>query len=550
MALYEAVEKIVRASQNFKDAKRLDHVQFFWVLSSFSPRPSFLLLGSSVEASRSIRVLVLEAFDLPEAVDDGEEVAIKVAVGAREFQTAPNKTFGRKTAPWTLDFEFPVLNLRDNLLVMLVHKNGEMISKNEIDTPSIVEKGSYEVYLLLDGGGSIHLSLSFVLTDEERRRIDIMRAAALKRRGQEAPKSTENSQLVEKESESGPSDPILSAPIREPEKDVDKSKASKDVSSAASQELESQSDKSDKNVQDNLEEPSTGFEPVRELVSTSGDSSEKTSSIRSISPHNPAKADQMNSSSSATVAIPSQAYVYGEPEEQTGSENSRGDSLENSAGVNHIKPSPSSVKAKIKAFETTRPEGATKQGLTLPSTVEVHMSSSQFRSSPRRNAECEAEQAELPRKHLKLMDADRTGSEEVESGNGMASVEPFKTGPESDLAVSGASGADSCNKEKDCLPESEGKETERSLEAVTNVECVKTNERDMQREKTLVTASNQKGRMIDLNGVSKQVLNGAIVGAVSGAVLIAAGAFLWARNPNKRRNISTRQQRSKQSTRK
>lgn len=133
----------------------------------------------------SIRVSVLEAFDLPAVASDGKYVSVKVSVGKREFQTKPSKTDNGKTISWNSDFVFPVLNLRDNLVVVLLGSKGEEISQNEIDMPSIVEKGSFEEVLILKGGGNVHLRLSFVLTEEERRRIEVMRAVALKRREHE-----------------------------------------------------------------------------------------------------------------------------------------------------------------------------------------------------------------------------------------------------------------------------------------------------------------------------------------------------------------------------
>lgn len=133
----------------------------------------------------SIRVTVLEAFDLPAGAADGKYVSVKVSIGKREFQTKPNKVDGSKTTTWNSEFVFPVLNLRDNLVVVLLGSKGEDLSRNEIDTSSIVEKAFRDEALLLKGGGCIHLRLNFVLTEEERRRIEVMRAAALKRREKE-----------------------------------------------------------------------------------------------------------------------------------------------------------------------------------------------------------------------------------------------------------------------------------------------------------------------------------------------------------------------------
>lgn len=43
-----------------------------------------------------------------------------------------------------------------------------------IEIPSIIEKGSRDEIVKLEGGGRIHLRMSFVLTDEERKKIETM----------------------------------------------------------------------------------------------------------------------------------------------------------------------------------------------------------------------------------------------------------------------------------------------------------------------------------------------------------------------------------------
>jgi len=44
----------------------------------------------------------------------------------------------------------------------------------DIEIPSIVERGYRDEFMDFKGGGRIHLILSFALTDEERRKIQIM----------------------------------------------------------------------------------------------------------------------------------------------------------------------------------------------------------------------------------------------------------------------------------------------------------------------------------------------------------------------------------------
>ncbi|GLJ05154.1 hypothetical protein SUGI_0012320 [Cryptomeria japonica] len=130
----------------------------------------------------SIRVSVLESVDLPPEATGGKYVSIKVSIGKKEFQTKPSEVNGGRTAAWNSNFAFPVLNLQDNLMVALLDSKGNAISQTEIGTPIIVEKGSLEEIFPLKGGGCVHLRLSFVLTLEERMKIEAMREAALEKK--------------------------------------------------------------------------------------------------------------------------------------------------------------------------------------------------------------------------------------------------------------------------------------------------------------------------------------------------------------------------------
>lgn len=130
----------------------------------------------------SIRVSVLESVNLPAEATGGKYVSIKVNVGKREYQTKPSKVDGDRTTAWNSDFTFPVLNLRDNLVVALLDSKGNTISQTDIGTPFIIEKGFWDDLFPLKGGGHVHLRLNFVLTAEERKRIEAMREAALNRK--------------------------------------------------------------------------------------------------------------------------------------------------------------------------------------------------------------------------------------------------------------------------------------------------------------------------------------------------------------------------------
>jgi hypothetical protein len=68
----------------------------------------------------------------------------------------------------------PVTNLRDKLVVAVCNVDDEAVTQIDIEIPSIVERGYRDEFMDFNGGGRIHLILSFALTDEERRKIQIM----------------------------------------------------------------------------------------------------------------------------------------------------------------------------------------------------------------------------------------------------------------------------------------------------------------------------------------------------------------------------------------
>ncbi|XP_048549444.1 uncharacterized protein LOC125529076 isoform X2 [Triticum urartu] len=82
-------------------------------------------------------------------------------------------------------FSFPVTSLRDSMVLSLYDADKELVSKTELKTRSIVEQGSTDVVFSLDSGGQIVLQLQFLLSDEDRKRIQEMRNSAMKRKQQE-----------------------------------------------------------------------------------------------------------------------------------------------------------------------------------------------------------------------------------------------------------------------------------------------------------------------------------------------------------------------------
>lgn len=83
------------------------------------------------------------------------------------------------------DFSFPVTSLRESIVMTLYNANRELISKAELKTKAIVESGTTDVVFTLDSGGKVVLQLQFLLSDEDRKRIQEMRNSAMKRKQQE-----------------------------------------------------------------------------------------------------------------------------------------------------------------------------------------------------------------------------------------------------------------------------------------------------------------------------------------------------------------------------
>lgn len=134
-----------------------------------------------------IRVSVLEVVDLPEVFTDGTTltgVTAKVTLGPQLFKTQPGVADGGRIETWNSNFAFPVMNLRDKLVVSICDSEDQSVTQTAIEIPSIIQKGSRDEFVSLNKGGRIHLRMSFALTDDERKKIEAMRLAALKRRAE------------------------------------------------------------------------------------------------------------------------------------------------------------------------------------------------------------------------------------------------------------------------------------------------------------------------------------------------------------------------------
>ncbi|XP_018845849.1 uncharacterized protein LOC109009661 isoform X8 [Juglans regia] len=122
----------------------------------------------------NILVSVREFFGLPSS-SPSSPISLKVSMGKIEYQTSDKEEFS-----FCSDFHSPLTTLRDNLIVALLDADGKEISRAGVETKSIVERGLWDDLFLLEGGGHVQMKLQFVLNEDERNRIRMMRESALK----------------------------------------------------------------------------------------------------------------------------------------------------------------------------------------------------------------------------------------------------------------------------------------------------------------------------------------------------------------------------------
>ncbi|XP_010262149.1 PREDICTED: uncharacterized protein LOC104600734 isoform X2 [Nelumbo nucifera] len=120
----------------------------------------------------NIQVSVLDIVDFPSSTSSSSSsVSLKVSMGRREYQT------------WDKgEFTFPLLTLRDNLIITLLDAEGKQLSRTGIETMSIVQKGFWDDLFPLEGGGKLHMKLKLILSEEERKRIHQVRESAVKKK--------------------------------------------------------------------------------------------------------------------------------------------------------------------------------------------------------------------------------------------------------------------------------------------------------------------------------------------------------------------------------
>ncbi|GAA0182205.1 hypothetical protein LIER_30336 [Lithospermum erythrorhizon] len=137
--------------------------------------------------------------------------SLKVSIGRRGYETWDNG-----------DFSFPLTTLRDNLIVALQDADGNEIAHTGVEIMLIVEKGSWDDYFPLDGGGEVHMKLQFFLSEEDRDRVRMMRESALRKKQQkESSVSVESSSTDSEQKITGMLNDILTiVPYRDTETSV------------------------------------------------------------------------------------------------------------------------------------------------------------------------------------------------------------------------------------------------------------------------------------------------------------------------------------------
>nr|XP_009395790.1 PREDICTED: uncharacterized protein LOC103980967 isoform X1 [Musa acuminata subsp. malaccensis] len=125
----------------------------------------------------TIQVSVLELMEPPPsaspALTDAKtrSLSLKVTAGKREYETVGK-----------MEITFPVVSLRENLVVMLYSLDGNLLSRIEFKTLSVVERGMLDDTFPLEGGGTVRVRLQFLLSEEERLRIHELRNSTLRRK--------------------------------------------------------------------------------------------------------------------------------------------------------------------------------------------------------------------------------------------------------------------------------------------------------------------------------------------------------------------------------
>ncbi|XP_030465253.2 uncharacterized protein LOC115684603 isoform X2 [Syzygium oleosum] len=118
----------------------------------------------------TIQISVLDIVNLP-SPSPPSPMSIQVTMGKREYQIGDDG-----------DFSIPLTTLRENLVVKLLDKDGNEVSRTGVETRLVVEKGIWDDFFPFEGCGEVHLKIQFTLSEEEQNRIRVMRLSALKKK--------------------------------------------------------------------------------------------------------------------------------------------------------------------------------------------------------------------------------------------------------------------------------------------------------------------------------------------------------------------------------
>ncbi|CAI9100570.1 OLC1v1037697C1 [Oldenlandia corymbosa var. corymbosa] len=168
-----------------------DHHHHHQPNSSFLADLLNVLCGFPILMPGTIQVSVMDFCPPPASTPP---TLLTVSLGKREFQTSDKG-----------EFSFPLINLRDNLVVKILDDEGNETAQKGIQTMSIVQKVSWDETFFFEGGGFVHLKLQFVLTEEDRTRIRLKREAALKKKQGNVSKISDNSDITHSDGDSATS---------------------------------------------------------------------------------------------------------------------------------------------------------------------------------------------------------------------------------------------------------------------------------------------------------------------------------------------------------
>ncbi|GMH04072.1 hypothetical protein Nepgr_005911 [Nepenthes gracilis] len=225
----------------------------------------------------TIQVSILELSGLP-SVSPSSSISIKVSVGKRQLDTQEKEILS-----------LPLTTLRDNLIVEIQDAEGNEIARSCVETRLIVEKGFWDDLFPFEGGGHLHMRLLFILSEEERNRIRVVRESALRKKQVEPLKKQDK--CLE-----------TSAPSDDSQKNIHQIN-SEDKGHADDQTVKISADSSPEIFSDPHFDPTEQVAPVKSHADTWDDTSYSEASSQFKSPTSTGAVDQLSVSSQVTEEI-------------------------------------------------------------------------------------------------------------------------------------------------------------------------------------------------------------------------------------------------------